>query len=72
METTIKQKSTLFRVNKNNGQAFIATAELLGIDKNDLLNELMGSYVKSIQEHIAERAAQYPEFSAKYPFTDND
>jgi hypothetical protein len=42
----------LFRVSNYNGQAFIATAELLGIDKDDLLDKLMGSYVASVQKSI--------------------
>ena len=55
-------------MDSDTGLAFIATAELLRIDKDDLLNELMGSYVASVQKSIIATAEKFPSFSSQYPF----
>ncbi len=64
-------KINIFRVSRNNGQAFIATAELLGIDKHDLLDFLMGNYVKSVQKSIMNTAGKYPSFSSQHSFIEH-
>ena len=63
-----KRKNKMFRVNSGTGWAFAAVAELLNISEGELLDELMGSYVKSVREGIADVASKYPEFRARYPF----
>ncbi len=68
MIKTTKQQTKLFRVNKETGSAFVATAELIGVNENDLLEDMMTTYIKSIQTSIADVAAKYPQFANRYPF----
>jgi hypothetical protein len=68
--TIIKQKNKLFRVNSETGVAFRAVAELMNIDGDELLQELMSSYVASVQCSIADIAYKYPAFSDRFPFVE--
>ena len=63
-----KQKTKLFRVGNQTGRSFVAISELLNISQNELLDELMESYVKSVRQGIMDVASKYPEFETKYPF----
>lgn len=63
-----KAESKIFRVNKSTGISFIAAAELIGMNENDLLEEMMSQYVDSMKSSIADIANKYPQFAAKYPF----
>ena len=67
-ENAIKQKTKLFRVKSDNGRAFVAVSELLNIDEHQLLDELMGEYVKSVCYGILDVASHYPMFADRYPF----
>ena len=68
METIIKGKNKIFRVNSDTGWAFVAVAELLNISEHQLLDELMSTYVKSVRKGIVDVAINYPEFEERYPF----
>ena len=68
METIIKGKNKIFRVNSDTGWAFVAVAELLNISEQELLEKLMRSYVLSVREGIVDVASKYPEFKERYPF----
>ncbi len=61
-------ESKNLRVHDEIGTAFIAVADLLGIDKNTLLEELMASYIKSIRLNVAHPAAKHPQYTSKYPY----
>ncbi len=56
------------RVKDEIGTAFIAIADLLGIDQNTLLEELMASYIKSVRIHVVDSTSKPPQFAEKYPF----
>ncbi len=71
MEDTIKGKNKIFRVNSDTGWSFVAVAELLNISEHELLEELMGAYVKSVRQGIVDVASKYPEFEERYPFVDS-
>ncbi len=43
----------------------------MNIDSNDLLEDLMSSYVLSAQRDIASIADINPMFASKYPFVDH-
>ena len=62
------QKLNSLRVSDETGNAFIAIADLLNIDKNELLEELMTSYIGSVRGDIIERASNNPQFVSKHPF----
>ena len=68
MEDNIKGQTKIFRVNSDTGWAFVAVAELLNVNENELLDELMGAYVNNVRQSIVKQAGHYPEFSKKYPF----
>ena len=61
-------KTSMFRVNIDTGTAFKATAELLGVENNDLLESVMKTYIKSIRMKVADVAVKHPVFADKYPF----
>ena len=63
---TTKKKH--FKVDSDTGRAFVAISELLNIDSDQLLNNLMGEYVTSVQEEIEDIANKYPSFKKQYPF----
>ena len=48
----------------------MAVAELLNISEYDLLDELMGSYVRSVRHVISDIASKYPSFEDQYPFVE--
>ncbi len=58
----------MFRVKADIGVAFKATAELLGIENNELLEAVMETYIKSIRTKVADIAVKHPVFADKYPF----
>ena len=58
----------LFRVQKDIGDSFSATSELIGMNENELIEKLMNVYVDSIKAEIIDVASQFPEFDNKYPF----
>ena len=62
------QELKSLRVSDETGNAFIAIANLLNIDKNDLLEELMTSYIGSVRVSIVERTSNHPQFISKHPF----
>lgn len=62
------QKLKSLCVSDETGNAFIAIADLLNIDKNELLEELMTSYIGSVRVNIVERASNHPQFVSKHPF----
>ncbi len=62
------QKSKSLRVHDEIGNAFIAIADLLSIDKNELLEELMASYIESVRVNVVDIASKHPQFSSKHPF----
>ncbi len=68
--TNTKPKTKIFRVNSDIGTAFRAVAELKNLHSNDLLEDLMSSYVLSAQKDIASVADINPAFASKYPFID--
>ncbi len=53
------------------GRAFVAIAELLNIESDELLEALMRSYVSSVRENIIDVAYQHPGFSDRYPFVEH-
>ena len=61
-------KKKHFKVNSETGTAFVAIAELLNIDTDELLDELMSHYVMSVRERISDIADKHPSFTDKYPF----
>ncbi len=62
------QKSKCLRVHDEIGDAFIAIADLLNIDKNELLEELMASYIESVRNNVVDIASKHPQFGTKHPF----
>ncbi len=67
-ETTIKNKTKIFRVDADTGLAFSAVAELLNTDDRELLENVMASYVTTVRQNIVEVANKHPSFCSKYPF----
>ncbi|MBU1566855.1 MAG: hypothetical protein KJ630_14685 [Proteobacteria bacterium] len=67
MENT-KKKGMIFRIDQETGGQFTATAELLGIEKNELLQQLMEEFITRTKESIVDVAHKYPKFSHQYPF----
>ena len=63
-----KPKTKVFRVGSDTGSAFRAVAELRNVDSNDLLEDLMSSYVLSVQSDIASIVDVNPMLVSKYPF----
>jgi hypothetical protein len=45
-------------------------AELMHISSDELLQELMASYVLSVRESVADVASKYPVFGDRYPFVE--
>ncbi len=62
------QESNYLRVHDETGNAFIAIADLLSIDKNELLEELMISYIESVRMNIVDISSKHPQFASKHPF----
>lgn len=62
------QKLENLNVSDATGNAFIAIADLLNIDKNELLEELMTSYIGSVRVNMVERASSHPQFVSQHPF----
>ncbi|MFT5730035.1 MAG: hypothetical protein ACI8PB_004209 [Desulforhopalus sp.] len=65
----IKQKLKSLRVSDETGNAFITVADFLNIDKNDLLEKIMASYIESVRVDMIDRGAKHPQFATEYPFT---
>ncbi len=63
-------KNKLFKIDINTATQFIATAELLQQDHDELLTRLINHYVKSTQEAIVDLSNKYPSFGERYPFVD--
>ncbi len=51
--------------------AFVAISELLNVESDELLENLMRSYVSSVRESIIDIAHQQPNFSERYPFVEH-
>ena len=64
----IKQKLNSLFVSDETGNAFIAIADLLNIEKNDLLEKIMASYIESVRVDMIDRGAKHPQFATEYPF----
>ncbi len=64
----IKQKLKSLCVSDETGNAFIAIADLLNIDKNDLLEKIMTSYIESVRVDMIDRSVKHPQFATEYPF----
>ena len=62
------QKLKSLNVSDETGNAFIAIADLLNMDKNELLEELMTSYIGSVRGDMIERTSHHPQFVSKHPF----
>ncbi len=62
------QKTKCLRVNDEIGNAFIAIADLLSIDKNELIEELMASYIESVRVNVVDITSKHPQFASKHPF----
>ncbi len=64
----IEQKLKSLCISDETGDAFIAIASLLNIDKNDLLEKIMTSYIDSVRGGLVEKGVKHPQFVPKYPF----
>jgi hypothetical protein len=64
----IKQKLKSLCVSDETGNAFITIADLLNIDKNDLLEKIMTSYIESVRVDMIGRSPKHPQFATEYPF----
>lgn len=61
-------KSRIFRVDSDLAESFIAVADLLSKDGNELLGKMIKYYVESVRGQIKDHAESYPSFAARYPF----
>lgn len=64
----IEQKLNSLCVSDETGNAFIAIADLLNIEKNDLLEKIMTSYIESVRVDMIDRGVKRPQFATEYPF----
>ena len=48
--------------------ALNAIAELLNINRDDLLENIIAGYVASVKKEIEDIANKHPSFSEQYPF----
>lgn len=62
------QQPNCLRVNDDIGNAFIAIADLLKIDRNELLEELMASYIESVRANLADITSTHPQYESKFPY----
>ncbi len=61
-------KNKLFRIDAEISNQLIATADLLGIEKEKLLETIISEYMITVQDGIRQFSQQYPQFSDQYPF----
>lgn len=61
-------KNKLFRINAEISNQLIATADLLGVDKEELLEKIISEYMITVQDAIKQFSHQYPQFQDHYPF----
>lgn len=63
-----RQSPRNIHVSDETGNAFIAIADLLEIDRNELLEKLMTSYIESVREDMTGKSSRSPQFVTDYPF----
>ena len=68
-EEHIKYKH--FKISALTGEKFIAACDLMGIEKNQVIEELVIDFVNNAQSSIASIADVNPLFASKYPFVDH-
>lgn len=65
------QKSNSLRVDDEIGNAFIAIADLLNIDRSELLEKVMSSYIESVRGNLSDISTEHPQFAREYPFVEH-